>query len=274
MGDIKIPRKFVNLLGGALAIAVMVAIMWMTDGLGIWNLPVATLFMFVIAYFWVVPFARFLSDTVFRSRPQPEKQGDVKTEAYIASGVFVLGLVGFLVGVLTGSYFISVSWRPKDWPGCIAFILMSYLGTIAILHAVGYLVPAPDCSDVTGYSAIFKCYVARAVLTNNATECDNLNAGNANFAAAHQQVPGLDLSDYFRISRAGCYGYVAAEVKDDSLCDSHFGPGTGSDQRLLEYCYYAIAYQSNDSSTCYKLQKPDDQSLCLNQYSQAVNTTK
>jgi hypothetical protein len=51
------------------------------------------------------------------------------TRDYILVGVVTFALIGFTVGRTTGMYFIGISWRPKDWPGMLAFIGFSLLGS-------------------------------------------------------------------------------------------------------------------------------------------------
>ena len=48
---------------------------------------------------------------------------------YILVGVVTFALIGFIVGRTTGMFFIGISWRRKDWPGMLAFIGFSLLGS-------------------------------------------------------------------------------------------------------------------------------------------------
>ena len=59
-------------------------------------------------------------------KPMPE----IDTGYYILVDVIVLGIVGFLLGRISGWFFIGVSFNPKGWPGMIAFIAGSLLGTV------------------------------------------------------------------------------------------------------------------------------------------------
>ena len=43
--------------------------------------------------------------------------------------VVILGIVGFAVGWFTGFGLIGISLNPKGWPGMIAFIGLSFLGS-------------------------------------------------------------------------------------------------------------------------------------------------
>ncbi len=63
---------------------------------------------------------------------QPECKSLVTT-SYILVDVLVLGIAGFLMGTLLGWCFVGISMEAKGWPGMIAFIGMSILGsTLAI----------------------------------------------------------------------------------------------------------------------------------------------
>lgn len=54
---------------------------------------------------------------------------EIPTGAYILADVIVLGIAGMLLGIFTGSYFIGFSWKGRDWPGMIVFILASLMGS-------------------------------------------------------------------------------------------------------------------------------------------------
>ena len=58
-----------------------------------------------------------------------EPQVIIPTGYYILADVLVLGAAGLLLGLFTGMYFIGFSWRAKDWPGMITFILASLVGS-------------------------------------------------------------------------------------------------------------------------------------------------
>jgi len=59
----------------------------------------------------------------------PQISNKSYTRIYVATSVVVFAVVGFLVGRTTGFYFIGLSWRWRDWPGLIAFIGFSLLGS-------------------------------------------------------------------------------------------------------------------------------------------------
>lgn len=58
-------------------------------------------------------------------KPQPE----IPAGPYIIADVIVLGIAGLLLGLFTGSFFIGFSWKARDWPGMIAFIAASFVGS-------------------------------------------------------------------------------------------------------------------------------------------------
>jgi len=53
---------------------------------------------------------------------------DLATQYYIIVDILVMGVAGFLFGSFLGWYFIGIALKARDWPGLIAFILMSLLG--------------------------------------------------------------------------------------------------------------------------------------------------
>ncbi|MFH1445895.1 MAG: hypothetical protein ABIG43_00590 [Chloroflexota bacterium] len=60
---------------------------------------------------------------------QKSAADDIPTGYYILADVIVLGVAGLLIGLVTGSYFIGISWKAKDWPGMIVFIIASLIGS-------------------------------------------------------------------------------------------------------------------------------------------------
>jgi hypothetical protein len=54
--------------------------------------------------------------------------GTLATQCYILADVLVLGVLGF-VGGLLGYQFFGLSLEAKGWPGIITFMLSSYIGT-------------------------------------------------------------------------------------------------------------------------------------------------
>lgn len=55
------------------------------------------------------------------------KLNGLATQYYILADVLVLGVAGFIGGLL-GYWFLAFSFEAKVWPGIIAFILSSFIG--------------------------------------------------------------------------------------------------------------------------------------------------
>lgn len=114
--------------------------------IGSWIIGTAVLWL--LKWLGTIPLARFLS----RSKgpgytppteseiPQSEEvagEGEEKKEEveaiptgyYILADVLVLGVAGFLLGLVSGYYFIGISLRARDWPGMIVFIIASVIGS-------------------------------------------------------------------------------------------------------------------------------------------------
>lgn len=70
------------------------------------------------------------TDTTPAAAPPAGVQTEIPTGYYIIADVIVLGAAGLLLGLFTGSYFIGFSWRARDWPGMIVFILSSLIGSL------------------------------------------------------------------------------------------------------------------------------------------------
>jgi hypothetical protein len=82
-----------------------------------------------------LPLARVMAGS--RIEKKVVGEGEKKQEVeiiplgpYILADVLVLGILGFLLGLLVGWFFIGISWRARDWPGMIVFIGLSVLGTV------------------------------------------------------------------------------------------------------------------------------------------------
>ena len=69
--------------------------------------------------------------TVPAPTPAPAPSEDqIPTGFYILADVIIMGVAGGLLGLISGYYFIGISWKPRDWPGMIVFIGASLLGSI------------------------------------------------------------------------------------------------------------------------------------------------
>lgn len=86
----------------------------------------------------VTPIARVLTNrktaketVASSSTSQAEVQEiPINTGIYILVDVTVMTIAGFLLGVIGGWFFIGFAWKGKDWPGMLAFIGASLLGSI------------------------------------------------------------------------------------------------------------------------------------------------
>lgn len=64
-----------------------------------------------------------------RERPETkEKAETIPNKYYIIADVLVMAVAGFLLGFISGWYFIGISLKARDWPGMIVFIIASLLG--------------------------------------------------------------------------------------------------------------------------------------------------
>jgi hypothetical protein len=57
------------------------------------------------------------------------KKMEIPAGYYILVDVAVMSVAGFLIGLITGYYFIGISLRARDWPGMLAFIAASFIGS-------------------------------------------------------------------------------------------------------------------------------------------------
>ncbi len=69
--------------------------------------------------------------TVPAPTPAPaSSEEQIPTGFYILADVIIMGVAGGLLGLISGYYFIGFSWKPRDWPGMIVFIVASLLGSV------------------------------------------------------------------------------------------------------------------------------------------------
>ena len=54
---------------------------------------------------------------------------EIDTGYYILADVMVLGVAGLMLGFIFGWFFIGITWHAKNWPGLIAFIVASLIGS-------------------------------------------------------------------------------------------------------------------------------------------------
>jgi hypothetical protein len=107
---------------------------------------IGTIILWVLKSLGTLPLAGFLSRSrEARYTPPTESENPQSEEVasagenkeveaipagyYILADALVLGVAGFLLGLITGYYFIGISWKAKDWPGMIAFVVASLVGS-------------------------------------------------------------------------------------------------------------------------------------------------
>lgn len=106
-------------------------------GLGI---VIGTGLLWLLGFFVVRPLTKMLINR--QLAPQPaygdlvqdenglsQKAESLFTKTYIMVDVGVMAAAGLLMGLITGWYFIGLSWKARDWPGLIVFIGLSFLGS-------------------------------------------------------------------------------------------------------------------------------------------------
>ena len=64
---------------------------------------------------------------------KPDAIDSVPTGTFILIHVLILGLAGLLLGIFAGMFFIGIAQKAKMWPGMLAFIAASLIGTF-LLH--------------------------------------------------------------------------------------------------------------------------------------------
>jgi hypothetical protein len=110
---------------------------------------IGTAILWVVKAIGTIPLAKYLSRSRKPGYTQPtgsealqseevvgegeklkgEKVKVIPTGSYILADILVMCIAGFLLGLVSGSYFIGISWKARDWPGMIAFIIASAIGS-------------------------------------------------------------------------------------------------------------------------------------------------
>lgn len=95
----------------------------------LWGLT--ALFVVPLADYWLKrtlqePAYAHLRGTELAERDQATSKS-LATKYYILADVLVLGVAGFIGGLL-GYWFFGISFETKGWPGMVAFIAASFLG--------------------------------------------------------------------------------------------------------------------------------------------------
>jgi len=63
------------------------------------------------------------------TQPPVKVEEQIPTGFYILADVIVMGVAGGLLGLISGYYFVGFSWKVRDWPGMIVFIVASLIGS-------------------------------------------------------------------------------------------------------------------------------------------------
>jgi len=61
---------------------------------------------------------------------EEKKREDIPSDVYILADVLVMSSAGFLIGLLSGYFFIGFALKSREWPGMIVFILSSFMGSM------------------------------------------------------------------------------------------------------------------------------------------------
>ena len=89
----------------------------------------------------VIPIARALTRRNSKRSQSSVEAGDsatavsqaqveeIDTGYFILADVMVLGIAGLLLGLVLGWFFIGITWHARNWPGLIAFIVASLVGS-------------------------------------------------------------------------------------------------------------------------------------------------
>ena len=63
------------------------------------------------------------------TQPPVQVEDQIPTGFYILADVIIMGVAGGLLGLISGYYFVGFSWKARDWPGMIVFIVASLIGS-------------------------------------------------------------------------------------------------------------------------------------------------
>ena len=107
--------------------------------MSIWGFILGTGIVWILTALLVIPLARAFTRSG-RKRPQASAEGgpvvveanaapEIATGYFILADVVVLTIAGLLLGLVLGWFFIGITWQARSWPGLIAFIVASFLGS-------------------------------------------------------------------------------------------------------------------------------------------------
>lgn len=102
------------------------------------DILIPTLMLWVVTSLVVEPLARNWTVKQLKLVPNTDMKDfsgedkmrfeKVLTKKFILVDIAILGALGFVAGLL-GYWFIGISLNKKGWPGMIAFILASFIGS-------------------------------------------------------------------------------------------------------------------------------------------------
>ncbi len=107
---------------------------------GVESWIIGTAFLWIVTYICVNPVARHIATHRLRKIREPPYERKVDQQSisdryFMFSGALIFTILGFLVGLLFGTYFIGLSWKKRHLPGVVALILASLAGTFFNLPA-------------------------------------------------------------------------------------------------------------------------------------------
>jgi len=111
---------------------------------------IGTGILWVLTAILVVPLTNYVVKQRLKAPAYAHVNGDMEkaaelpgfktlvTTSYIVVDMLVLGTAGFLMGLIMGWYFMGISFEARGWPGMIAFIVASIMGsTIHVSQGLG-----------------------------------------------------------------------------------------------------------------------------------------
>ena len=109
--------------------------------MSLWNLIIGTGILWLLTGLIVIPLARLLTNSRAKESVQSQVSGqgaiaqtqarpEIATGYYILVDVLVLAIAGLIMGRVLGWFFIGITWQAKNWPGMIAFIAASIIGSM------------------------------------------------------------------------------------------------------------------------------------------------
>lgn len=111
---------------------------------------IGTAILWVLKTIGTIPLAKLLTRSLGNPEPAPpsmpedemslsedaytpqatSRRAKIPAGYYILADVMVMSFGGLLLGLVTGYYFIGISLRIRDWPGMLAFIAASFVGSL------------------------------------------------------------------------------------------------------------------------------------------------